>query len=1069
MNRIATMIRLLALCAIFLASTSPVLAGEKPEIFVQLGHSDAVSSIAVSTDGMYALSGSEDKTLKLWEVATGREVRTFIGHTGRVLSVALSADGRYALSGSQDQTLRLWDVATGREVRTCAVEGFLNWIHSIALSHDGRYALSGASDTTPKLWDVVTGREVRTFTGHKKDPQKNFGDWVTSVALSPDGRYALSAITNSNAFNLWEIATGREIRVFTGHTDTINAVAFSRDGRYALSGSRDNTVRFWDISTGSEIRIFRGHTSAVFSVAFSPDGRYALSGSYDQTARLWDTSTGREVKTFGGHKMSVNAVAFMPDGRSALSGSTDRTLKLWDISTGKEIRAFSSHIVSVKSIAISPNGSYLLVGAGQTLELWDLATGRRIRQFTGHTSEITSVSFSPDGRYALAVSWKTFKLWELATGKEIRQFTGHSSQVTSVSFSPDGRYALSGSSDQTVKLWDVSTGEAIKTFAGHKLEVTSVSFSPDGRYALSGGWDGLKLWDIAAGKEIRTFEGVYWDYSVAFSPDGRFAVSGGKYFKSVKLWEVATGKKIWTFEGHANEIRSTVFSFSGRYILSGSLDNTLKLLNAETGKEIRTFEGHTYTVASVAFSPDERHVLSGSHDGTTRFWDTSTGKEIAQFISFPDNEWIVITPEGYFSASPNGAKHLNVRVGSNIYAIDQFYTKFYRPELVQLALAGKELPKGESLTDVLAKKPAPLIQIMSPQSGTVDEDMITLSVKATDNGGGIGSIHIYLNGTQVSNDARGVIVKGKDAANEKILTFTIPLIQGQNEIRAIAFNKEGSMESTPAAINITSKAIVQKPDLYAIVVGINEYKNKSISLTYAVPDARAFAEILKKSALPLFGKIQIRLLTTFEETTKESIPRVFEETRGKIKPNDLFVFYNASHGIVDVVDEEEQYFLLTSNVLLLSSRHIGKDAMSHKELAKLIGNIPAQKKIVILDTCNAGKGGKEIQIALLQQTRGLTESTAVKVLQRAIGSAVFSASSDTQQALEGYKGHGLFTYVLMEGLQGKADIKKEGFITIYGLADYVGEQVLKLSEEVFKRQQTPTIQTGGDFPIGRIQ
>jgi uncharacterized caspase-like protein len=105
----------------------------------------------------------------------------------------------------------------------------------------------------------------------------------------------------------------------------------------------------------------------------------------------------------------------------------------------------------------------------------------------------------------------------------------------------------------------------------------------------------------------------------------------------------------------------------------------------------------------------------------------------------------------------------------------------------------------------------------------------------------------------------------------------------------------------------------------------------------------------------------------------------------------------------------------------------------------------------------------------LQQTRGLTESTALKVLQRAIGSAVFSASSDTQQALEGYKGHGLFTYVLMEGLQGKADIKKEGFITIYGLADYVGEQVLKLSEEVFKRQQTPTIQTGGDFPIGRIQ
>jgi uncharacterized caspase-like protein len=321
----------------------------------------------------------------------------------------------------------------------------------------------------------------------------------------------------------------------------------------------------------------------------------------------------------------------------------------------------------------------------------------------------------------------------------------------------------------------------------------------------------------------------------------------------------------------------------------------------------------------------------------------------------------------------------------------------------------------------------------------------------------------------VANDTRAVIVKGEKSTTEKSLTFDISLMDGDNEVKAVAMNLEGSMESNPAVVMVISKAVLAKPNLYALVAGINEYKNKSISLSYAVSDAMAFAETLRKTATPLFGKTEIKTLTTAEETTKDAINRAFADLRSEVKPNDLFVFYDASHGVVDVVDSEEQYYLLTSNVLLLSSRHIGTDAIGQKELSSLIGSIPAQKKLVILDTCNAGKGGKELQIALLQQTRGLTESTAVKLLQRSIGSAVFSASSDSQQALEGYKGHGLFTYVLLEGLQGKADVKKDGYITVLGLADYIEENVIKLSEEVFKRQQTPTIQTGANFPLGKVK
>jgi hypothetical protein len=627
-----------------------------------------------------------------------------------------------------------------------------------------------------------------------------------------------------------------------------------------------------------------------------------------------------------------------------------------------------------------------------------------------------------------------------------------------------------------MELYDLQALKPVRTFPVDAGQVDA-TLSPDRRILASATKMEVKLWDVATGTNIRTMRHGSFVYAVAFVPGGRQLVSGAQrysgigtdYENTIKLWDAYTGRELRNFGNYQKSVYDAVFSPDGRTLLSGG--DELILWDVSTGRMLKTFSGHHGYIWSVGFLPDGKSIVSAGDDGTVRMWNLETGNEIAQFVSFAGGEWIAITKEGYFNASTGGAKYLNVRVGNEVYGIDQFYAKFYRPELVQLALSGKEVPKGELMTDIAAQKPAPKVQILSPvANSSVDRDSVSVTLQITDTGGGIGRVNIYLNGAQVANDTRGVIVKEKAAANEKILSFTIALVYGQNEIRVVAFNNENSMESNPARISVNSRTMMRKPNLYALVIGINTYRNQSISLTYAVPDAVAFAGTLKKVADPLFEKVDIRTLATPEATTKEAITKAFEEMRQQVGSNDLFVFYNASHGMVDVVSGEEQYFLLTSNVRLLSSQHISKDALSHKDLVSLIGSIPAQKKLVILDTCNAGKGGKEIQIALLQQTRGLTDATAVKLLQRAVGSSVFSASSDTQQALEGYKGHGLFTYVLLEGLQGAADFKKDGFITVKGLALHTEERVMTLSEDVFKRQQNPMIETGvNDFPIGRVK
>ena len=471
-----------------------------------------------------------------------------------------------------------------------------------------------------------------------------------------------------------------------GHALYVNSVAFSPDGKFALSGSFDNTMRLWNVATGKEMRCFSGHTAVVASVAFSPDGRYALSGSWDKTLRLWDVKTGKHLRRIVGHKDMVDSVTFSPDGQYALSGSKDKTLRLWDVTTGKNIRSFDGHKDTVNSVAFSPDGKFALSGSeDKTLRLWDVATGKEIRSFTGHTDCVRSVAFSPDGRLALSgggtpQSDNTMRLWDVATGKELRSFAGHTSNVNSVTFSPDGRFALSGS------------GKIL--FFGGK-----------------GNNESLRLWDVATGKEVRRFEGhtSYVNF-VAFSPDGRLALLGGGTPQS---------------------------------------DNTMLLWDVAKWKKIRSFAGHKYAVASVAFSPDGHFALSGSFDSTTRLWDVSTGRELVQLISFTDGEWVTITPEGYFNASPGGAKHLNVRVGNNVYGIDQFYSRFYRPELVELALAGKAIKATEDIGALAKRSPAPTVSLIAPTSDvSVNKETITVKVAVKDNGGGIGDILVCWSSAQ---------------------------------------------------------------------------------------------------------------------------------------------------------------------------------------------------------------------------------------------------------------------------------------------------------------------------------
>jgi WD40 repeat protein/serine/threonine protein kinase len=545
---------------------------------VLTGHSDQVRSIVYSPEGSRVLTASYDKTARIWDARTGKQILVLSGHTQRVRFAAFSPDGKRIVTASLDKTARIWDAQTGKQLQQ--FNGHSDRVRSAGFSPDGRRVVTGGYDNTARIWDVGTGAEIRAFKGHT--------GVITATSFSPDGKRVVSA-AHDNTARVWDVESGREILQLNKHAGDVNWAQYSPDGTRIVTASGDKTARIWDARTGEQLSVLSGHTQLLESAVFSPDGQRIVTSSDDKTARVWDASNGRQMMVLSGHAEQVIYATFSPDGSHIATAADDNTARIWSARQDGDDLQLAGHSQLLAGADFSPDGS--LVGTGsadKTARIWDAATGRQLAVLNGHEDLVLSAEFSPDGkRVVTASNDNTARIWDVASGHELLALRGHTQPVEGAAFSPDGSRIVTCSFDKTARFWDAATGAPVSELKGHEAAVNWVAWSPDGKRIVTASFD-----------------------------------------KTARIWSTETGNQLVILTGHSGTVATASFSFDGKHIVTASDDKTARIWDAVTGQQLLILNGHTDRVTSASFSPNDERIITSSLDKTARIWDALTGQQL---------------------------------------------------------------------------------------------------------------------------------------------------------------------------------------------------------------------------------------------------------------------------------------------------------------------------------------------------------------------------------------------------------------------------------------------------------
>lgn len=1052
------------------------------ETIIQKGHELAVVTVAISADSNYIATGSKDKSAKLWELSTGREVRSFLGHEATVTSLEFTGDGKYLITGSNDKTIRIWEVQSGREVYVISTSDIVT---DVAIDPKMKffivagYGNSGYGDSAT-VYDLNSKKVIAKIP---TSADKGLGSGV-DIAISPDGHWVGFGEDN-RVVNLYESTGWKKMKTFEFEEGFCGGcgtrVAFSPDSKNMYQVSNNGPLRKYELATFKLVRTYQQKTEDLTGFAVSHDGK-RIARSTEKEITVWEESSGDSLTTLtAAEKSEFHEIAFSLDNKHIMIASDNNTAMVWNTSENKFERsltgflnqrdrggldydpnfywqsAIAKFVRFKNTLLISNDGKTLIKGKfGTKVKRWDIATGKSVMEYVGHKKGVLCYDLSKDGRRLLTGGGDgKIMLWDLESGDSLRSIQTYREPIFDIHFNSDESEAVSSSWDGTMRIHNLENGKLLTYIEFDKGSAYSIVFHPNDLYVFTARLDNsLQLWEIDTKKEVRNFIG-HTDIisSIRLSSDQRELLSAS-WDGSIRLWDVGTGLMKKKLKGHHGAVHTAIFSPDGKYVYSGGADRIVRVWDINTSKPVRNFTGHNAEITSVLFSPDNKMLISHSVDGVTKFWDINTGLEFFEHIHLGEKDWMVKSPEGYFAGTDDARKYIHFVSGLKTYSVDQFFNEFYRPDLLPKIFqnrGGSSDSKG--IQGKIRNSPPPSVKIAVIPAAPGYADVY---VRVIDNGNGAENLKVFHNGKSIALNREQLELP---ASRGQATTYkhTIQLIGGTNTFSATASNKD-KIESDPQTAQLFSDHVSRSSTCYVLAVGINQYKNSKLSLNYARPDAESFSRIMDTKDKRLFKNIE--LITLFDQdATRIKILAKLDELASRVNQEDVFIFYYAGHG--SMVDNKF-YFIPTESLRLYDAGALNKEAIEASLIQDKFKQIRALKQLIIMDACQSG-GSVELLAA-----RGASEEKAIAQLSRSAGIHVMASAGSEQFATEFTElGHGLFTYVLIKALQGEADgAPKDGKVTIYELKSYIDDQVPELTRKMKGNPQYPyTFSRGQDFPI----
>jgi WD40 repeat protein len=1041
------------------------------------------SAFDISPNGKYVIT-ADGYTVRLLDVKTGKELREF---NFKSYSVCFSPDGK-SFAVSEENEIKIVDIITGNVLKS---KSDIKGRSYLCFSPDGKN-LTFFSGSFLQLWDMATEklRNIETgkqFHGYGREG----GYFFDKLKFSKNGKLIISsdwgtedgdkAILN---INIWDVNSGVKIRSFAADNYNIADFDISDDETQIASVHGNDTIKIWDLNSGRLRKIItpnkNANTSrdedAFQSVCFTPDVKNIVTGNETNyrkaSIKLWNAESGTIISEFGNGN-NINSIKFINNSSDFVAASMSIGVKVYDFSTNKIVQNFARNAFLIEEWTNTQAGDQFLINMNSetNFKLLD-NTFKSIMIFDNSRRKTYGLMhFSSNTDTIITCTYSDVYFWNSTTGKSIKEYKNilNGNSLLQKVISNDSRYLMEYSErgDWSYNYFDLNSGTVLGkkvSRTGWDPDIHAMCFSPDNKYFAAGmrtEYDlntGRKLgdeekmrlvgiWETSTGKQIVTFPTQHQSgfiQDICFSVDGRYLFTNTNTDEIIYQWDL-TGNLIKSFKGRISSL-----SKNGQYLLAW-LPGKKILYDIETGNTKQIFEGK----GSDAYLSEDCNLLHLNFGKCLQTYSVSTGKLLYSHYFIGNSDWVTITPDGFFDGTPNGLKELYYVNGLEIIPLESTFEQFYTPNLAQRLIAGEKLQNSIVLSQL---KPAPVIKIASPENNSVQtNNNLSISVEVKDNGGGIDEIQLFHNGKLVETTQRGF----KSISTKNIQNYSITLVDGVNTFKATAFNLQRT-EAIPDIIQINYSGQKATSNLYLFVIGINNYKNPKNKLNYAVTDAATLKETIESGSKEIFGSINTIYLQD-SKATKPEIINAFNSIKESVKPEDVFIFYYAGHGVMSE-EAKSKFYLVPFDVIQLfgDNESLKTLAISSEELQELSKEIKAQKQLYILDACQSGG------MVELLASRGSAEQKAIAQLARSTGTYWLTASNSEQFASEfATLGHGLFTYTLLQGLNGQADGgAKDKKITVEELNSYIKNILPELSTKYKGEAQYPnSYGYGNDFPI----